>query len=64
VRRVQLMPYDMDDDPPWAECPQCNELAHGRDEIEDIFGFRGPDWPQSWCKVCRDADEHRGKIRS
>ena len=33
------MPYDMDDDPPWAECPQCNELAHGRDEIEDIIRF-------------------------
>jgi len=57
------MPYDMDDDPPWAECPHCGEVAHGIDEIDDIFGFRGADWPQSWCKDCRDADQHRGKIR-
>ena len=47
------MPFDMDDDPPWAKCPQCDEVAYGIDDIDIVFGFRGADWPQSWCKVCR-----------
>jgi len=54
------MPYDMDVDPPWAECPKCNRRDHGRDEIEEYFGFRGQDWPQSWCKICRDEKTYRG----
>ena len=45
------MPYGM-----YAECPQCGVTAHGRDEIEEIFGFRYDGTkPQSWCKSCRSS---------
>lgn len=38
----------------YAECPNCGIIAHGDDEIEEIFGFRyGHTKPQSWCKECR-----------
>ena len=38
----------------YAECPQCGVTAHGKDEIEEIFGYRyGGTMPQSWCRECR-----------
>ena len=44
------MPYGS-----YAECPNCGVVAHGDDEIEEIFGFRfGHTKPQSWCKECRN----------
>lgn len=40
----------------YAECPNCGVVAHGDDEIEEIFGFRyGHTKPQSWCKECRSS---------
>ena len=37
-----------------AECPVGGKRAYGRDEIEDVFGYRYDDKvPQSWCKECR-----------
>jgi hypothetical protein len=50
-----------------AECPNCERLAEGVDEIGEKFGWR---WlpnkhdpnrtrePQSWCKRCRDAGKY------
>ena len=40
----------------YAECPQCGLVAHGEDEIEELFGYRyGHTKPQSWCKACRSG---------
>lgn len=39
----------------YAECPQCGVVAHGDDEIEEIFGFRYGTKPQSWCRSCRSS---------
>ena len=38
----------------YAKCPKCGKMAHGNDEIEELFGYRffGTK-PQSWCKECR-----------
>ena len=39
-----------------AECPHCGKVAYGRQEIEELFGYRyGGTTPQSWCKECRAA---------
>ena len=44
----------------YAECPQCGVVAHGDDEIEEIFGFRyGGTKPQSWCRSCRSGGGER-----
>ena len=48
------MPYGM-----YAECPQCGLTAHGKDEIEALFGFRyDGTMPQSWCRACRSSANH------
>lgn len=40
----------------YAECPQCGVVAHGDDEIEQLFGFRYDGTkPQSWCRSCRSS---------
>lgn len=40
----------------YAECPNCGAVAHGRDEIEEVFGYRyGGTKPQSWCRACRSS---------
>lgn len=38
----------------YAKCPRCGKVAHGHDEIEELFGYRyfGTK-PQSWCRECR-----------
>lgn len=42
----------------YAECPNCGKTAYGKDEIEELFGYRnigyGKVIPQSWCKECRN----------
>ena len=47
-----MMPYGE-----YAECPDCGKIAHGEEEIEELFGYRnmGDETiiPQSWCKECR-----------
>lgn len=41
----------------YAECPKCGKVAHGKEEIEEEFGYRnmgcGKIIPQSWCRDCR-----------
>ena len=45
----------------YAECPQCGLVAHGEDEIEELFGYRyGHTKPQSWCKECRNKEKNFG----
>lgn len=40
----------------YAECPHCGLVAHGRDEIEELFGYRyDGTMPQSWCRECRSS---------
>lgn len=40
----------------YAECPHCGLVAHGREEIEELFGYRyGGTMPQSWCRECRSS---------
>ena len=38
----------------YAECPNCGKIAHGEEEIEELFGYRNMGdekiIPQSWCK--------------
>lgn len=39
-----------------AKCPKCGKEAHGKDEIDQFFGWRkvnGKTVPQSHCKKCR-----------
>lgn len=39
-----------------AICPHCGKQACGKDEIEELFGYRYDDtMPQSWCKECRSS---------
>lgn len=43
----------------YAECPNCHITAYGKEEIEEIFGYRYDGTkPQSYCKNCR-AEERR-----
>lgn len=46
----------------YAECPNCGKTAHGKDEIEELFGYRnmgdGRTIPQSWCRDCRSSGGH------
>lgn len=54
----------------FAKCP-CNDrgcttpIAHGREEIERLFGYRTMDdgkvIPQSFCRACRSARCEAGK---
>ncbi|QWT17521.1 hypothetical protein KPC83_06715 [Collinsella sp. zg1085] len=40
----------------YAECPHCGLIAHDREEIEVLFGYRyGGAVPQSWCRKCRSS---------
>lgn len=47
-----MMPYGE-----YAECPNCGKIAHGEEEIEELFDYRNMGdekiIPQSWCKECR-----------
>ena len=44
----------------YAECPRCQKVANGRDEIEQEFGYRtmehGNVIPQSHCRQCRSEE--------
>lgn len=46
----------------YAECPNCEKTAHGKDEIEELFGYRnmgiGKIIPQSWCRDCRNSSKN------
>ena len=48
------MPYDE-----YAQCPDCGKTAHGKDEIEKLFGYRkintSASIPHSWCRECRET---------
>lgn len=39
-----------------AICPECENTATGRSEIDEQFGFRrfrDREYAQSWCRKCR-----------
>lgn len=45
----------------YAECPNCGKVAHGEDEIEELFGYRYDGTkPQSWCRECRSGNPSGG----
>lgn len=48
------MPYNE-----YAQCPDCGKIARGKDEIEELFGYRkindSASIPQSWCRECRET---------
>ena len=47
------MPYTIE-----AKCPCCGKEANGKDEIDNLFGWRvvnGKTIPQSYCYACRGA---------
>ncbi len=47
------MPYTIE-----ASCPCCGKKAKGKNEIEELFGWRTPnneEIPQSYCRKCRSA---------
>ena len=54
------MPFDK-----YAQCPDCGKTAHGKDEIEELFGYRkindSASIPQSWCHECREAANEKDK---
>ena len=40
----------------YAQCPNCDKVAHGESEVKSKFGIRnngGYAMAQSWCKKCR-----------
>lgn len=49
----------------YAKCPCCGDVAYGKDEIEEKFGYRdmgdGRIIPQSYCRACRGARCEAGK---
>ena len=46
-----------------AECPHCGKTAFGKDEIEELFGYRyGGTMPQSWCRECRSKGKNTSEI--
>lgn len=48
------MPYGTN----WAECPCCKVNVQGKDNIDQVFGYRkvrGKIIPQSYCRKCRSA---------
>ena len=39
-----------------AICPHCGIQACGKDQIEELFGYRRDgSVPQSWCRNCRSS---------
>lgn len=45
-----------------TSCPNCDLIARGEEEIEELFGWRKGDRPQSWCRACRiEASAKRRK---
>lgn len=40
-----------------AKCENCGMTAEGKDELEEVFGWRkmpnGKTIPQAWCRKCR-----------
>ena len=50
------MPYNE-----YAQCPDCGKTAHGKDEIEKLFGYRtitdSASIPHSWCRECREINK-------
>lgn len=39
-----------------AICPHCGKQACGKDNIEELFGYRYDGTvPQSWCRECRSS---------
>jgi hypothetical protein len=44
----------------YAQCPHCDKVAFGREDIEENFGYRnmgdGNYIPQSWCRNCRSGN--------
>lgn len=48
-----------------AECPCCQKMANGKNEIDLKFGWRkmdnGEEIPQSYCRACRSANCVAGK---
>lgn len=48
----------------YAKCPICPNEAHGKREVERLFGYRndaGRIKVQSYCRSCRI--EHKRKMR-
>ncbi len=49
----------------YAQCPCCDKVSHGKDSIENNFGFRDMGGakiiPQSYCRECRIARCESGK---
>ena len=54
------MPYDE-----YAQCPDCGKTAHGKDEIEKLFGYRtitdSASIPHSWCRECRETHKENNE---
>ena len=53
------MPYKVK-----AKCPNCGEEAKGKDELEELFGWRRvkegkKTIPQSHCRKCRVKHEKK-----
>lgn len=52
------MPYTIK-----AICPNCKREARGKDQIEELFGWRkmrdGKTLPQSHCRKCRVKHEKK-----
>ena len=46
-----------------ASCPKCGKTAHGKFEIDELFGYRyNGKKPQSHCKTCRAAKHETNLI--
>ena len=49
----------------YAQCPDCGKTAHGKDEIEKLFGYRtindSASIPHSWCRECRETDKENNE---
>ena len=58
--RTIPMPYDE-----YTQCPDCGKTAHGKVEIEELFGYRkindSASIPQSWCHECREIAKDKDK---
>ena len=42
-----------------TQCPNCKKVAKGKEEIEELFGYRfmnGKFSPQSHCKECKKTN--------
>lgn len=48
-----------------AICPHCGKQACGKDEIEELFGYRyDGTMPQSWCRECRSSGGYKNSSSS